>query len=137
MPELIAGVMAPLLPSVAVMKFVPVVLRTTVNCFVPATKAALPGRVASKSFAARLMTSVTLLMMFQLASTALTDTLNEVSGEITDGVPVLPVRVPGAQVSPGTKTSSFVNEPALTVIGAEVVFDKLPLLKIRVMVSAT
>ena len=40
---------------------------------------------------------------FQLASTALTVTLKLLPAVCADGVPVLPVAVPGAAVSPGSR----------------------------------
>ena len=51
---------------------------------------------------------------FQLASTALTVTLNEEPAVAADGVPVLPEAVPGAAVSPGSRIWSFANAPPLT-----------------------
>jgi hypothetical protein len=56
------------------------------------------------------------LTLFQFASTALTVTLNDVPEVRALGVPVLPVVVPGAAVSPGTNNCSFTNAPAFTVI---------------------
>src|SRR6266542_2843050 len=56
-----------------------------------------------------------LLTTFQLASTALTVTLKAVPAVRAVAVPVLPVAVPGAAVSPGTSTCSFRNAPAVTV----------------------
>ena len=48
---------------------------------------------------------------FQLASTALTVTLTGAPAVTPVGVPVLPVTVPGAAVSPGSSTWSFVAGP--------------------------
>src|SRR5436190_5780197 len=56
------------------------------------------------------------LTRFQLASTALTVTLNAVPAVRAVGEPVLPVAVPGAAVSPGISNCNFANEAALTVI---------------------
>ena len=56
------------------------------------------------------------LTRFQLASTALTVTLNEPPAVCAVGVPVLPVAVPGAAVSPGSRIWSFANAPGLTVV---------------------
>src|SRR5437899_8849278 len=52
---------------------------------------------------------------FQYASTDLTVTLKAVPAAWAVGVPLLPVAVPGAAVSPGTSNCSFTNGPALTV----------------------
>ena len=52
---------------------------------------------------------------FQLSSTALTVTATELPALTAVGVPVFPVTVPGAAVSPGSSTCSFVAAPALTV----------------------
>ena len=42
------------------------------------------------------------------------------------GVPVLPVAVPGAAVSPGISNCSFVNAPTLTVVEGLVLAVLLP-----------
>src|SRR5947207_2102506 len=60
--------------------------------------------------------SVIVLTNSHLASTALTVTVKGVPAVWALGVPVLPVPVPGAAVSPGTRSCSFVNAPAFTVI---------------------
>src|SRR5260370_33211113 len=53
---------------------------------------------------------------FQLASTALTLTVNALPAVCPVGVPVLPVALPGEAVSPGASTCSLLNAPAATVI---------------------
>src|SRR5262249_15557693 len=65
------------------------------------------------------------LMTFQLVSTALTITLKAVPAVCTAGVPVLPVALPGAAVSPGTSSCSRAKAPGVTVI-AELVSGVLP-----------
>src|SRR2546426_316983 len=70
-----------------------------------------------------------LLTAFQLASTALTVTLKAVPALCAVGVPVLPVALPGAAVSPGTSTCSFVKAAALTVIDGLVLALLLPSLR--------
>src|SRR5437763_1596292 len=57
-----------------------------------------------------------LLTGFQFASTDLTVTVKAVPAGCAEGVPVLPAEVPGAAVSPGARSCSFVNAPALTMI---------------------
>ena len=64
---------------------------------------------------------------FQLASTALTVTLKLLPAVWAVGVPVLPVAVPGAAVSPGIRIWSFVNAPALIVVAGLVLAVIAPL----------
>lgn len=52
---------------------------------------------------------------FQYWSTALTVTLNAPFTYSMLGVPVLPLVVPGAAVSPGTSNCNWVNVPAVLV----------------------
>src|SRR5207248_5330312 len=105
-------------------------------CFVPATSDTLAGSAAWRSLQLRPTRSVTLLIMFQFSSTALMVRLNAASGDWALGVPVLPVGFPGAAFSPGVKTRSFLNGPALTAIGVEVALVTPGLLNRIVMVSA-
>ena len=64
---------------------------------------------------------------FQLASTALTVTVNDAAGGLRrTGVPVLPVAVPGAAVSPGSRICSLANAPALIVVAGLVLAVLLP-----------
>src|SRR5713226_9123999 len=58
------------------------------------------------------------VVTFLFASTALTVTLKAVPAVSAVGVPVLPVLVPAAAVSPGNKSCNFVNTPAATGMGA-------------------
>src|ERR1700704_3707301 len=53
---------------------------------------------------------------FQLASTALTVTVKAPPAVCALGAPVLPDAVPGAAVSPGIRSWSFANAPALMVV---------------------
>src|SRR5947209_7618304 len=64
------------------------------------------------------------LIGFQLASTALTVTLNAVPAVCAVAVPVLPEPVPAAAISPGASNCSLARAPALTVI-AGLVFAAL------------
>src|SRR5216117_689776 len=104
-------VLAVLVPSLR-----SVVLKLTLKVCVPATSAALAGRTALASEEVIPTVSVTVVIGFQLASTALTVTLNGVPALWAAGVPVLPVLLPGAAVSPGRRICSLVKAPALTVI---------------------
>src|SRR5205823_3919546 len=93
---------------------------------VPETKVMLPA-VAPLSSAMVALPSVLVMVTFgveldttfQLASTALTTTplVKPTPATWSDGVPVLPVVVPGAAVSPGSRICNLVNPPAFTVIG--------------------
>jgi hypothetical protein len=112
---LVLGVLAPFEMSVAVSVWLPPVLRLIEKLFVPETNAASGGKVAPLSEEVIRTVSVTVLIRFQLASTALTVTTKELPASWTVGVPVLPDAVPGAAVSPGTNSCSLVNEPELTV----------------------
>src|SRR5438034_7908111 len=100
--------------SVAVTVRLPAVLRVTLNVFVPADNAALAGRVALESLEV-IPTVWVLLTRFQFASTALAVTVKAVPAVRAVAVPVLPVAVPGAAVSPGTSNCNLTNAPAVTV----------------------
>ena len=82
----------------------------------PATSAALAGSVAFASVDRDARPCRSTVTRFQLASTALTVTLKAVPAVRALGVPVLPVAVPGAAVSPGSRIWSFANAPALIVV---------------------
>src|SRR6266849_4859464 len=105
-----------LVMSEAVTVWLPAVLSVTLKDFVPATSAALEGRTAFASEEVIAAVSVALVIRFQFASTALTVTLNAVPAVWAVGVPVLPLAVPGAAVSPGAMTWSCANAPAFSAI---------------------
>src|SRR5256885_932536 len=112
-------VLAVLLPSVtseAVAVWLPAVLNVTLKVCVPALSAALAGKVALASEEVMPAVSVMVDTRFQLASTALTVTLNAAPAACAVGAPVLPVAVPGVAVSPGTNICIFANAPAFTLI---------------------
>src|SRR5260370_1316259 len=69
--------------------------------------------------------SVTVLTRFQLEATALTVTLKPVKALWAVGVPVLPLAVPGAAVSPGSRICNLANAPVTTLIAGllEAVLD--------------
>ena len=112
---LVLAVIRPFVMSVAVNVFEPAVFGGDREVLVPATSAALAGSVALASVEVMPTVSVE-VTTFQLASTALTMTLNEPPAVWADGVPVLPDAVPGAAVSPGSRICSFANAPALIVV---------------------
>src|SRR6266699_7128365 len=88
------------------------VLKVILKAAVPAVSAVLAGRVGLGAEEVMPTVSLTVLTTFQLESTAFTVTLNAVPAIRALGVPVLPVAVPGAPVSPGANNCSFTNPPA-------------------------
>src|SRR5207237_3082957 len=126
MAGLVLAVLAPSVLSLAVTVRLPAVFRVTLKFFVPATNAALAGNVALTSLEVIPAMSLIVLTKFQLASTALTVTVKGVPAVWAVGVPVLPVPVPGAAVSPDTRSCSFVNAPAFTVIDGLVLAVLVP-----------
>ena len=110
--------MVPSVTSLAVIVRVPVVLRVTLKLPLPPDNAVFTGRLALLSVEVKPAVSVTVGTTFQFASTAFTVTLNAVPAVCALGVPVLPVPVPGAAVSPGSRICSFVKLDALTGIAA-------------------
>ena len=101
--------------SLAVTVALPKVLRVTLKLLLPPASAALGGKLALASDEV-MATASFVLMTFQFASTALTVTLKAVAALWAVGVPVLPVRLPGAAVSPGARICSLVNAPAPTAM---------------------
>src|SRR3954453_19782314 len=114
-PGLVLAVLEPSLESVAVTVFEPAVFAVTENVCVPATSAAFAGSAAFASVEVIATVSVE-LTRFQFASTALTVTLKEDPAVWADGVPVLPVALPGEAVSPGISSCSLLKAPALIVV---------------------
>jgi hypothetical protein len=125
MVGLVFGVLAPFVISEAVSVWPPAVPNVTLYDCVPLTSAAFAGNVAVPSLDVMPTTSVE-LTRFQFASTALTVTANEPPTNWVDGVPVFPVDEPGTAVSPGTRSCSFVNGPALTVMDGLALSDFEP-----------
>ena len=100
---LVLAVFVPSVTSLAVIVRLPAVFSVTLKVFVPAASDAFAGSVAFASVEAMCTVWVE-LTRFQLASTALTVTLKAVPAVCGSGVPVLPLAVPGAAVSPGTSS---------------------------------
>ena len=101
-PALVFAVAAGPATLVAVtVRPLPAVFSVTMKSMEPATSAAFAGNTALASLEVIAMVLVA-ATRFQFASTALTVTVNGVPAVSADGVPVLPVPVPGAAVSPGT-----------------------------------
>src|SRR5262249_27228455 len=111
--------------SLAVTVCEPMVRSVTLLVLDPADNAPLDGSVALESLEGMPTVGV-LLTRFQFASTELMMTLKAVPEPAAVGVPVLPVAVPGAAVSPGTSTCNFTKAPALTVTEGLVLAVLLP-----------
>src|SRR5438034_248639 len=126
MAELILAVLVGSVMSLAVTVRLPAVLRVTLKLRVPAIRTALAGKLALLSVELKPTASVTLVTRFQLASTALTVRLKAAPAVWVLGVPVLPLAVPGAALSPGRSSCSLANDPALTVIAGLVLAVLLP-----------
>src|ERR1044071_1131872 len=125
--ELVLAVFVPSVISVAVIVRLPAVFRVTVKLPVPVTRAALDGNAAFASEEVIPTVWVTLVIKFQLASTALTVMAKAVPAVSVVGVPVLPVELPGTAVSPGAKICNLVKAPAPTAI-AGLVLPEIPAL---------
>ena len=93
---------------------------------VPLLSAVSAGRLAFVSVPVIRTVSLTLLTRFQFASTALTVMLKALPAVRALGVPPLPEAVPGAAVSPGTRSWSFTNAAGLTVSADETADALLP-----------
>ena len=78
--------------------------KVTLSVRVPETKAVSAGSVALASVELMSTTSAAVLTTFQKLSTALTVMLKAVPAVLELGVPVLPLALPGAAVSPGTSS---------------------------------
>src|ERR1700720_1612759 len=113
---LVLAVLEGCVTSEAVMVGLRVVFSVTLKVLVPATHPPFAGNVAFASLEVIETWSVTVLTRFQFASTAFAVTLKAVPAVSAVGVPVLPLALPGAAVSPGTNNCSFVNVPAFTVM---------------------
>ncbi len=137
MEGLVLGLLLGSTVSVAVRVKVPLVLKEIVETCVPLVSAEFAGRLALLLEEVIPTMSLALADRFQLVSTALTVTLNALEATWARGVPVLPLAVPGAALSPGTNSCSLANGPALTATLEEIALLKVPLLKTMVMVSAT
>src|SRR5215471_15518711 len=105
-----------MLVAVSVQPVAVAVRKVTLRVTVPELSAVFGGKSGFGPLEVSPTTSLALVTKFQFASTAFTVTLNAVPAISAVGVPVLPVPVPGAAVSPGTKSCSFVNVPAVTGI---------------------
>src|SRR5438445_1459 len=135
MAGLVLAVLLPSVRSLAVRVKLPLVLKKTGKFCVPDANAALAGRVAVVSLAVIPTRSVTVFTRFQLASTALTVTVNPVKALCGAGTPLFPEAVP--VLGGWVRIVSLLAAAALTTTFEEVAAVKLPLLKLRLIVSAT
>src|SRR5215471_1274455 len=126
MVGLVLAVLLPSATSVAVTVKEPLLFKVTAKVCVPAASAALGGSVAVESLEVMPTVSAGLLMRFQLASTEFTVTLNVVKALWVAGVPVLPLALSGAAVSPGTNNCNLTNAPALTATPPLVLAESVP-----------
>jgi len=90
-------------------------------------RAVLVGTDAFVSAAPSRTVSTTVLTTFQFVSTARTATENDDPAVCGMGVPVLPVIVPAAAVSPGISSCSFAKAPGFTVVEVPVLAVIVPL----------
>src|SRR5947207_791116 len=125
MDGLVLAVVVLSVTSLAVTVAPPAVLNVSGKVRVPADRAPLAGRAAFASVELMLTVSLAVLITFQLASTAFTVRLKTVPAVCTVGVPVLPVALPGEELSPGARTCRRVKPPAFTVM-AELLFGLSP-----------
>src|SRR6185503_17442987 len=137
MDGLVLVLLLPSVTSLAVKVHDPAVLNVTMRVFVPETNAASAGKVALPSVELRSTVSVTLLTTFQKLSTALTVMLKAVAAVCAVGVPVLPLAVAGAAVSPGTSSWSFAKAAGLTTTLPDVTLVRPLAVKLSVIVLAT
>src|SRR5207248_226627 len=126
MAELVLADLLPSDTSEEVTVWLPAVLNVTLKLCVPALSAALAGKMALASEEAMPTVSVMLVTRFQLASTALTVTLNAAPAVCAVSAPVLPVALPGEAVSPGARICNLVNAPTFTVMGGLVLAVLVP-----------
>src|SRR6266851_3945223 len=107
MEELVLAVLLPSVLSLAVTVALPAVFKVTLNVCVPLASAALAGKPALPSDEVIATVSLTVGTTFQLASTALTVTLIALPAVCAVGLPVLPLALPGAALSPGSNTCNL------------------------------
>src|SRR5437867_9795259 len=115
-----------LVMSEAVTVLLPAVFRVTLKVLVPEARGVPPGGTALASLVVMPTVSVTVLTTFHLSSTALTVTLKAVPAVCAAGVPVLPLAVPGAALSPGASSCNLVKAPTLTLMAGLVLAVLVP-----------
>src|SRR5437899_7613826 len=133
---LVLAVLLPSLRSLAVRVKLPFVPKETERLVVPAPKATAKGRLAVGLLELKPSVSLTVLILLYKLSTALTVTENVVLATCALGVPVFPLIVPGAAVSPGTSNWSLLNGPVPTTTFPELALVKPVAVKLSVIVSA-
>ena len=133
---LVLAVLAPSVRSEAVRVCEPAVVNVTLRVWVPETKGMFAGKPALASLDAMPTASVMVFTTFQKLSTALTVMLKAVAAVLAVGVPVLPLAVPAAAVSPGTSSWSFAKAAGLTTMLPEVAAVRPVAVKLSVIVLA-
>jgi len=131
---LVLEVFVPSVRSDRVNVRLPAVRNVTLKVLVPETSAALIGKAALLSLEVNPTVSATVFTKFQLASTALAVTVKGVPAVCGDGVPVLPLALPGDAVSPGTMSCILAKRPAFTVIAGLVLAARDPVTSLAVTV---
>src|SRR5262245_51915033 len=133
----VLGVLVPSVRSLAVRVKLPVALQVTVRLVVPTGRFGADGKVALMSLELKPTVSLTVLTTFQKESTALT-VIPKLTPTIWPlGVPLLPLAVPGAAVSPGTSNCNWAKAAGLTTMLPEVTLVRPLLEKLRLTVLAT
>src|SRR5688572_13364966 len=121
MPGLVCPRIEPFVRSATVSVWVPTVLRVTFNERNPFTSAPLTGVLAAPSLEV-MRTLSALGTWFHQASVDHTLTANACPALCDDGVPVLPVALPGSAASPGTISWTRENAAGCTTNGSLVPF---------------
>src|SRR6185369_7630535 len=137
MVGLVLAVLVASVRSETVKVCAPAVLSVTRRLCVPETRAKFAGRSALASLDVILTVWVTVLTTFQKTSTALTVMLKAAPAVRAVGEPVLPLALPGAAVSPGTRSWSFAKAAGLTTMLLEVALVRRGAVKLRLIVFAT
>ena len=116
----------------------PAVLSVTLKFLVPFVNVLFGGKMALLSDEVIAIRCVTFVTGFQFESTEFTVTVTAAPAVCVFGVPVLPVGVPGAALSPGTSNCSLANAPGVTVIDDElaVLLPSLASRAVKVVVDA-
>src|SRR5262249_51397671 len=114
---------------------VPTVFKVMLKTAVPDENAALSGSLAIVSLEVIWTTSF-VLIRFQLLSTAFTVTLKALPAICDDGVPVFPLAVPGADVSPGTSNCSCANGAGFTLKTLLTAFGNAPPVAVNCLLPA-
>src|SRR5262249_61892046 len=103
----------------------------------PEAKGVLVGKLAFGSVDASETTSEIEETRFQYGSAALTVTFKAVPAICGCGMPLLPLGVSGAEVSPGSRSCNLVNAAGLTAILVDVIGARSEVVKVMEIFVAT